>query len=81
MLRIIRFAEAVAEHIADGCVSVSNEQLAERLTACETCEFRRGMICSHSSCGCFLWLKARWRSEKCPANPPRWPAVETVTNP
>ena len=72
MLNIIRFAEAVAEHVADGCSHVSKEQLTERLAACESCEHRRGLLCGHGSCGCFIWLKARWQSEKCPASPPRW---------
>jgi hypothetical protein len=73
MLRIERFAQAVLEHVADGCAHVSKAELAERLKACESCEHRVGLICTHHSCGCFLWLKARWRSEKCPYDPPRWP--------
>jgi hypothetical protein len=75
MLRIERFARAVTEHIADGCVYVSKDQLTERLQACETCSFRTALICSHDSCGCLIWLKAKWRSEKCPADPPRWPGI------
>ena len=73
MLRIERFAAAIIEHVADGCACVSKEQLAARLTACEGCEFREGLRCGHEGCGCFLYVKARWRSEKCPADPPRWP--------
>lgn len=73
MLRIIRFAEAVAVHVADGCAHVSKDQFVDRLAACEACEFRNGLICAHANCRCFIWLKAKWRSEKCPANPPRWP--------
>ena len=67
MLRIERFAKAVIEHVKDGCASVSSEQLAERLRVCEGCPLRHGLRCSHSDCGCFLWLKAKWRSEDCPA--------------
>jgi hypothetical protein len=75
MLKIERFARAVFEHVADGCAYVSKEQLSERLSACESCDFRDGLRCGHNSCGCFIWLKARWRSEKCPATPPRWPEI------
>ena len=72
MLLIERFARAVREHVMDGCAGVSQIQLAERLAACEACEFRIGLRCGHECCGCFLHLKARWRSEKCPAEPSRW---------
>lgn len=75
MLRIERFAAAVVDHVADGCANVSKEQLAGRLAACESCPFREWLTCGHHSCGCFIWLKARWRSEKCPADPPRWPLI------
>src|SRR5437016_376631 len=75
MLRILRFAQAAAAHAADGCANVSKEQLEARLAACEKCEFRHGLMCQHQNCGCFIWLKARLRSESCPATPPRWPAV------
>ena len=49
MLRIIRFAEAIAEHVADGCTHVSRDELAGRLAACEACPFRHGLTCGHDS--------------------------------
>ncbi len=78
MLNILQFAKAVRNHLADGCASVSKEQLAARLSACESCEFRRSLVCAHDACGCLLWLKARWKSEKCPDHPPRWPELQAA---
>jgi len=75
MLRIVRFAEALAAHVADRFAYVSRDELSERLSACECCPHRDGLTCAHHSCGCFIWLKARWRSEKCPDNPPRWSEI------
>lgn len=75
MLRIVKFAEAVANHVADGCSYVTNEQLSVRLHACESCEFRDGLFCGHARCGCLIWLKARWQTENCPAEPTRWPKI------
>jgi hypothetical protein len=75
MFRIVRFAEAVAQYVASGCTNVSSEDLADRLSVCEACEFRDGLFCGHDSCGCFLWLKARWKAEKCPATPSKWSEI------
>ena len=74
-LQILRFVEAVAEHVADGCQTVTKEQLSERLTACQPCPHRGIVRCRHDDCGCFIWLKARWKSQKCPDNPPRWQEI------
>jgi len=73
MLRIVRFAKAAAEFVADGCASVSREQYEERLRICEDCPHLRGYHCS--LCGCLVQLKAIGRAFDCPDQPSRWPLV------
>lgn len=71
MLKVVAFLRAVREFVADGCVTVSPEAYAERLTICQPCEHRNGMNCR--KCGCGLARKAKWRSSLCPDD--RWPTL------
>ena len=72
---LLRFIEAIENHIKDDCTAVTKEQLTERLLACERCPHRGIFRCRNSDCGCFIWIKARMRSQRCPDNPPRWPEI------
>lgn len=44
--------------------------VSERLSLCRDCEFREGERCG--VCGCFVQLKAKVGTEKCPHDDPRW---------
>ena len=61
---------SLADFVADGCTTVSEEQYRERLEICDACDERRNNRCG--KCGCRLSLKARGRAFKCPES--KWPA-------
>ncbi|MFN0055927.1 MAG: DUF6171 family protein [Planctomycetales bacterium] len=63
------FAQALLRHWGDGCRDVEVECYRERLEACGACPLQRETRCL--VCGCRVEIKARWRSETCPAG--RWP--------
>jgi hypothetical protein len=63
------FAAAVAAHVADGTAKVSKEDLEARLQVCTLCEQRRDNRCS--ACGCYVEVKAGWRTSDCPIG--KWP--------
>lgn len=64
-------AAAVAAFVADGGQVVSAEQYRARLAICDACEHRAGHRCG--PCGCFVALKAKPRSQRCPID--KWPRV------
>jgi hypothetical protein len=64
-------ARSLADFVADGCKTVSEEQYRGRLEICDVCDRRRGNRCLQ--CGCRLSLKARGRAFKCPLD--KWPPV------
>ena len=64
-------ARSLADFVADGCKTVSQEQYRQRLEICDECEHRRNNRCT--KCGCRLSLKAQGRAFKCPEG--QWPAV------
>ena len=69
------FVKAAAKHIADGMEKVTIEQFKARIDVCNKCEYRLKNRCTHPKCGCFLDIKAWWKSEDCPDEPPRWPRI------
>ncbi len=64
-------AKSLADFVADGCQTLSEEQYRRRLEICDACELRRGNRCT--KCGCRLSLKARGRAFQCPMG--KWPEV------
>lgn len=64
------FVGALVRHAADGLARVDNETLSERLAVCALCEHRELSNWTCRLCGCYLTVKATWRSEKCPEG--RW---------
>ena len=65
-------AQSLADFVADGFKTVSEEQYRQRLEICDACDQRRNNRCMQ--CGCRLSLKARGRAFKCPES--KWPDVE-----
>jgi hypothetical protein len=57
---------AVARHVADGLRAAPPELLAMRLDECAACPRLRPHDRKCSACGCYVDLKASWRSEVCP---------------
>lgn len=64
VLRAWNFAIAIARFVADGCATVTVGQYRQRLKTCQPCEHRVGGKCLQ--CGCWVQIKARLPSEKCP---------------
>lgn len=67
-------ARSLADFVADGCTTVSDEEYRQRLEVCDTCDQRRGNRCL--KCGCRLALKARGRAFQCPLG--KWPTVNVT---
>lgn len=63
------FVKAVGAYVKSGLKDTDEEQYAERLRICDTCEWRTGGRCM--KCGCFIDAKARWASSDCPIG--KWP--------
>jgi hypothetical protein len=66
-------ARALADFVADGMKTVSEEEYQARLEICDGCDQRRGNRCL--KCGCRLTLKARGRAFRCPLD--KWPVSST----
>ena len=64
-------AQSLADFVADGCTTVSEEQYRQRLEICDACDQRRDNRCMQ--CGCRLSLKVRGRVFRCPLD--KWPDV------
>ena len=62
------FSKDLAKYISEGAPNVSEEDYAERLSDCNSCEhlIRDRMRCG--KCGCLIQHKAKWRSTTCPIN-------------
>lgn len=76
--RGLNLARALARHVADGTATVDDAAYEQRLAVCRqcpSCDAER-MLCREPTCGCFLTIKARWRSESCPLS--KWPAAPTA---
>jgi hypothetical protein len=69
--RVVNFAKAMAEHVADGLSKVDAPVLEERLNICAGCPQRNEEACG--ACGCPLKEKAPLRSSTCPLG--YWPEV------
>tara|TARA_R110002020_G_scaffold189140_1_gene388039 strand:- start:683 stop:970 length:288 start_codon:yes stop_codon:yes gene_type:complete len=67
------FAKAVGAYVKDGMRNVSEEEFAERMSICDTCEWRSGGRCM--KCGCFVDKKAGWASADCPIG--KWPKTNS----
>lgn len=62
------FTIAVGKHIGDGMKELDEEAYQERITTCKTCPSFNPVKknCREMNCGCYIYKKARWRSETCP---------------
>lgn len=56
--------QSLADFVADGCQTVTQDVYEQRMEICDGCEFRHRNRCA--KCGCGLSLKARGRAFKCP---------------
>lgn len=63
---IKNLAQDILNHIFSGCKQTSLEEYKKRLEICNKCEFLIKGRCE--KCGCWINLKARMKSVKCPIN-------------
>lgn len=67
------FGVALVKHVADGLARVDDQTLGDRYAACALCEHRRKEDWVCTRCGCYITVKATWRSEDCPEGKWRLP--------
>lgn len=72
-VKAVRYAHALARHISTGLKNRTDEEVAERLAICQTCDRFNAKAESCSVCGCrchagrnALTNKLRMASERCP---------------
>lgn len=68
--QLINLGKSTFDYAKSGFSNVSMEEYNRRLSICESCELFRpsDRRCSHSSCGCFMDVKAWQSSANCPMN-------------
>ena len=77
--RILSFNESLNKYINSGQSEVTDQVFFRRMKVCNGCEFYKKTLSRCDKCGCFLHIKARWATEKCPLN--KWdPEVATEQN-
>lgn len=64
--QVVKFVGAAVRHAADGFARVDDKELGGRLATCALCEHRRKADWVCEKCGCYITVKATWRSETCP---------------
>lgn len=70
------FGTAVVRHASSGMQNVDDGTYTKRLDicrACSSCDVPR-MVCQEMNCGCALYIKARWTSERCPKDKWQFPS-------
>lgn len=68
------FAKDSAQFIKQGAPMCSTEEFEERMTICKSCEnLTEEDKCG--LCGCFMPVKAGWKTTECADNPKRWHAL------
>lgn len=65
--------KAVAQHVAGGLQHVTEEQKLARLAVCAGCPAFDAHNRTCILCGCYLDIKAGWKSSSCPSN--KWPLL------
>jgi hypothetical protein len=55
-----------AKHIAGGAQNLNDKEYLSRINTCKSCEYfvENKNTCSY--CGCYMPVKARWRTSTCP---------------
>ena len=61
-----RFGKSAFNHAKDRFKHVDDEIYNKRMEICKGCEKFNPESVRCNDCGCFLEIKAKWNSEKCP---------------
>jgi len=60
---VVKFLKALWHHVVVNEPITIVPELAKRLNACLTCDYRSGDWCD--KCGCFIPYKALWEDQRC----------------
>lgn len=66
------FSKELTTFVKEGMPSVSEDDYQDRIDACFKCEHFLEKLNRCGLCGCLVEYKARWKTTKCPDDPPRW---------
>ena len=78
-MKILNFINSINNYIDSGMLNVSDEIFINRISICKRCDKFDKDLNRCLECGCFLYIKARWSTEKCPLD--KWdPEVATEQN-
>lgn len=64
--KLISFNESLNNYINSEQPEVTDQVFFRRMVVCKDCEFYKKTLSRCDKCGCFLHIKARWATEKCP---------------
>lgn len=70
--KAINFTKAATNHVVTGCTDADQITQAERERICRECPIFIKSMTKCGNCGCSLELKWKWKSSKCPLDPPKW---------
>ncbi len=68
------FAKSSIEYVAAGMPAVSESEYKKRIETCHECPHLTDTK-QCGLCGCYVEVKAGWRTSTCPDTPPRWEKV------
>jgi len=66
------FSKELASFVKEGMPNVSEQDYQDRLDTCFKCEHFLEKLNRCGKCGCLVEFKAKWKTTKCPDDPPRW---------
>jgi len=66
------FSKELASFVKEGMPNVSEQDYQDRLDTCFKCEHFLEELNRCGKCGCLVEFKAKWKTTKCPDDPPRW---------
>ena len=64
--KVKSFNDSVQKFISNDLPEVTDSEFFDRMNICKDCEFYNKLQSKCIKCGCFLFVKARWATEKCP---------------
>lgn len=70
--KAVGLATAIVKHVVDGLAKTPEKELRQRLEICGSCDQLKDSKCQ--VCGCYVSIKASWRSESCPIG--KWSSLQ-----
>lgn len=66
MKEFMNFTKSVVAHATNGFKASTEDMQEKRMSICQQCEHMDKLNVKCNQCGCFLRVKTKWESEKCP---------------